>query len=181
MGSGLCFFFSLREVEKGKSKGLTPLVFVSASVEHHDHIATSDASFFHQTAKGYKCCPSLRSDVNSFLHSELMGGRLDLGFLDSNGAAVRLAKRSEHEAIADGARNAQAPRGRARRFPFRSVVQSLIECLDNRRAAVGLNGEHARSLVSDPAEALHLVEGFPHSDQAGAAAGGIEDDVGQAG
>src|SRR5437867_5287265 len=105
---------------------MTPLVFVSAGVEHHGHVATSDASFLHQTAKGQKCCASLRSDVDSFPHAGLLGGRLDLGFLHSNGATVRLAKRSEHEAIADGARNAQAPGGRARRLPFRSVVQSLI-------------------------------------------------------
>src|SRR5580765_8525043 len=44
-------------------------------------------------------------------------------------------------------------------------------------AAFGLDAHHARALRTDPAQLFHLVEGLPHSDQAYASTGGIDDAV----
>ena len=55
----------------------------------------------------------------------------------------------------------------------------LLEGFHDRRAAGGLHGDHLGALGADPAELLELVEGFPHADHADAAAGRVEDRVGQ--
>ena len=54
-----------------------------------------------------------------------------------------------------------------------------LERANDWRAAGRLNREHPRPLVADPAELFHLVERFPHCDEAGAAARGIKNYVGQ--
>src|SRR5215217_9310730 len=46
-------------------------------------------------------------------------------------------------------------------------------------AALGLHRHHSRPLTSDPTHAFHLVEGFPHSDQTGTAARGVDNYIGQ--
>ena len=43
----------------------------------------------------------------------------------------------------------------------------------------GLDADHARAGRADQAEGFELVEGFGHADDAGAAAGGVDDDVGE--
>ena len=48
----------------------------------------------------------------------------------------------------------------------------------HRRAARRLHRDHARALGADEADLLQLVERLPHADQAGAAAGRVEDHVG---
>jgi hypothetical protein len=64
------------------------VILIPAGVEHHHRVTTSDASFLDQTAKGQKRCASLWPGVNSFPCPKLLGGRLDLGLFDRNGAAV---------------------------------------------------------------------------------------------
>ena len=57
---------------------------------------------------------------------------------------------------------------------------ACLEGLHDRRAAACLNGKHLGALAADPAQLLEFVEGLPHADQPGPAAGGIEDRPGQA-
>ena len=88
----------------------------------------------------------------------------------------------QDEEVADGARHAQAVGAGVRRSPR----APLSRCPARRRArwarsrsacTVTMRG---RVALGDPADGLHLVEGLPHADQAGAAAGRIDDPVGQA-
>src|SRR3546814_19737986 len=63
-------------------------------------------------------------------------------------------------------------------LPAGRVLLARLPGAHHRRAAGGLDGDHARPLGADQADRLHLVEGLPHADQAGAAAGRVEDPVG---
>jgi hypothetical protein len=63
--------------------------------------------------------------------------------------------------------------------PQRRVLFACLVGLDDGRAAAGLNRDHARALGPDPADRLELVEDLPHANQPRAAAGRIEDRVGQ--
>src|SRR4051812_34758007 len=69
-------------------------------------------------------------------------------------------------------------RDRMRVLPARRMLLAPLPRPDDRRAAVGLHRDHARPLRSDQPQRLELGKALPHPDQAGAAAGRIEDDVG---
>ena len=58
------------------------------------------------------------------------------------------------------------------------VLVALLEGAHHRRAAGRLHRDHARALLADEADRLEFGERLPHADQAGAAAGRIEDHVG---
>ena len=51
------------------------------------------------------------------------------------------------------------------------------ERFHDRRATAGLNRYHARSRAADPAEFFEFGKCLPHADEAGAAAGGIDDHI----
>ena len=55
----------------------------------------------------------------------------------------------------------------------------LLEGAHHGRAAGALDADHARTLRADQPHLLHLVKRLPHADEAGAAAGGVDDHVGQ--
>jgi hypothetical protein len=61
-----------------------------------------------------------------------------------------------------------------RAVPELAELRVLFERSYDRRAAFRLYGDHLRPLLTNPAELLHLLEGFPHSDYADAAAGRIQ-------
>src|SRR5262249_16785634 len=54
-----------------------------------------------------------------------------------------------------------------------------LKAFDNRRTPCRWHRDHPRPLRSNPAQALHLLESLPHPDQPHAAAGRIDDRVGQ--
>src|SRR5438046_454693 len=62
---------------------------------------------------------------------------------------------------------------------FCGALFSRLERADDRCASDGLHREHSWALFPDPAQGLHFVECFPHTNEAGAAAGGIKNHVGQ--
>src|SRR5205823_12270709 len=99
--------------------------------------------------------------------------------LNGNRAAVRLAKNFQNKTIADRFWNAQARGNRMRIRKFCGGFFSRFECADDRRAARGLHGEHARTFSSNPAECFHFIECFSHSNEPVAAAGWIKNHIGQ--
>ncbi len=68
---------------------------------------------------------------------------------------------------------------RRRAFPALGELVAPFERADDRCAAGRLDRVHARALRPDQACGLELVEALPHANQAGAAAGRIEDRVRQ--
>src|SRR5215470_11670414 len=59
------------------------------------------------------------------------------------------------------------------------MIEALFKRSHNWGAAGSLNGDHPWALLVDPTDLAQLLESLPHADEAGAAAGGIEDDVGE--
>ena len=84
---------------------------------------------------------------------------------------------AQDQEIADRHRDADAGRDGVSVLPARRMFFAGVEGADDRRTAFCLDREHLRTLRTDPAEGFEFVEGLPHADQAGAAAGGIEDGV----
>src|SRR6185436_5517299 len=89
-----------------------------------------------------------------------------------------LAHCAQDQKIAYGLRHADAGGDRVRVFPAWRVLLAGLEGLHHRRAAGSLHRDHARTLLADEADGFELGECLPHTDQAGAATGRIEDDVG---
>jgi hypothetical protein len=98
--------------------------------------------------------------------------------INSNGAAIGLTKNVQDQEISDRVRNAQTGGHCVCVGKFLRNFFSGFERADDRCATGGLHREHARPLFADPAERLHFVERFPHSDKPSAAARGIKNHVG---
>src|SRR6185437_9857083 len=93
--------------------------------------------------------------------------------------AAALPDRTHNKEVADRLRDTDAGRDRGGILPpFRELL-ALLECSDHRRTSFGLHRIHARPLRADEADRLQLVEPLPHADEACAAAGRIEDRIGQ--
>ncbi len=65
-----------------------------------------------------------------------------------------------------------------RALPQVRVLDAVLIGLDDGRTARPLHRHHARALRSNPAERFQFREGLPHADQAGAAAGRVQDHIG---
>src|ERR1051326_8764202 len=154
-------------------------ILVSPCVENDDTLAARDLAAVAQHLQGDECGSRLRPGVDPLTTPDFRCGRFDRGLVDGNGASLRVADRPEHQEISDRTRDAQPPRARVWRLPFRRFLESLLIRANHWRAAGRLHAEHPWPLAADPAEALHLVERLPHADEARAAAGRVEDDVGQ--
>src|SRR5207249_6808680 len=89
--------------------------------------------------------------------------------IDSNGAAVGSTKNVQDKEIADRFWNAQTGSACVRVWKLGCGKLAVFKCVHNRGATARLNRKHSRPFFPDPAEDLHFVERFPHSDEAGAA------------
>ncbi len=104
----------------------------------------------------------------------------ETGFLDGEGAASRGADGVEDHEVAEGARDAEARGDGARVGGWFGESEVVIEGVNDGSAAGGLAAEHAREAwIVEPAEGGEFGEGLPHADEAGSAAGGVEDGVGE--
>ena len=97
---------------------------------------------------------------------------------DCDGKTLALAHRAQNEKISDRLRHANPRSNRVRILPARRVLDAVLEGPHHRCAALRLHRDHARALRADEADGLELGKSLPHADQAGAAAGRIEDHVG---
>ncbi len=93
--------------------------------------------------------------------------------------ALRLAEDLQDQVVRVRLRDAQAAGVRVRVGEADGDRLARLERPRDRRAPLGLDDDHPRPRGADPAEALHLVPRLPHPDEARAAAGGIDDDVGE--
>src|SRR5262249_61874664 len=62
--------------------------------------------------------------------------------------------------------------------PARGMLVPGSKTPPHRPTAASLHRHHARALLADEADGFELGKCLPHADQAGAAAGRIEDDIG---
>ena len=96
----------------------------------------------------------------------------------ANPPLSRSARRMRKSPMAAGTRMPAAIVAASSHGAARSA--RLLEGPDDRGAAGRLHRHHARAGGADPAQRLELGQRLPYADQAGAAAGGIEDRVGHA-
>ena len=97
---------------------------------------------------------------------------------DGQRSPSAFADRAQNQKVANRSWHAQAVGNRRRAFPRLRLLGALLERADDRRAVLGLDRHHPRPAAgADPANPLDFLEGFPHADHAGAAAGRIDDPV----
>src|SRR6185295_207410 len=97
-----------------------------------------------------------------------------------NRSPTRRPQRIKYQKVSNRFRHAQARRCRSRIRELVRKAMPLFKRAHDRRTTLSLHRHHARPLTSDPTQLLHLVECFPHSDQTGTAARGVNNYIGQA-
>src|SRR5881409_1746751 len=150
-----------------------------AGVDEDDRLLRADESEFHQRLEARERGGRLQARVAKAQPAEARPGLDDLvlGHRDSRPAG--LAQAVEDQEVADGGRHPQ-PGGHGRRtLPRSRKALAGLERTHDRRAALGLDGEHPRAVSAYQAQRLELRESLPHTDDAGAAAGRIDDRVRQ--
>src|SRR3990172_13096444 len=81
---------------------------------------------------------------------------------------IALSKHIEDQAIGKALRYPQSGSDGSSFLPELASLRSSVRGTHNRRAALCLDSHHSRAVSAlQPAELLKLVEGFPHTDQAG--------------
>ena len=98
---------------------------------------------------------------------------------DSDSGTATFANSLQYEKIANRLWYAQSARDGVCLGPRFSLRFTFFPCLDNRGTACCLHGDEPRAFLANPTECLQFRESFPHPDDAGAAAGRIDDDIGQ--
>ena len=142
-------------------------------------------SSFETSPRRAPCCRrrgrrTLRAQMDAIGPAISHAGRLHLAVLDGDGEAIALAQHAQDQEIADGAGHAQAGHVRVAVLPRRGG----LTCPARRRARSARRSRDCTATMRGrfvPIQPMrfHLREGLPHADEAGAAAGRIEDHVGQ--
>ena len=130
--------------------------------------------FFH-SGQG---CRTLGAEQQSVLACAACAGGFDRDFRHSQRGAAAFPHGVQDQEITDRLGDADAHGGGLGVDPFFGEAGAVLVSLDDGGAAFRLDGEHFRAFRADPAELFHLVESLPHANQAGAAAGRVEDGVG---
>src|SRR5262249_42763175 len=91
--------------------------------------------------------------------------------------AAALAHRSQDEKVADRLRHADARRNGMGVVPARRMLLAGVVGAHYGSAASRLHRHHARALGAEEADRFEFGERLPNADEAGAAAGRIEDHV----
>src|SRR5581483_3471691 len=150
-----------------------------AGVEQHHGVAVGQEAGAEQLAiRRQRRCPFRRGE-DTFVARPVLHGLYDLGIADSNCGSAALAQDVEDDVIAVCLGHAQAGGDSGRVRPGLGNALPFLPGPGNWRAAGGLHGDHARARGADPAQLLHFVKRLPHPDQSHAAAGGVDNCVGQ--
>src|ERR1035437_1073223 len=124
---------------------------------------------------------ALRRGVDSARGREMERRGVDLVFRRPERAAVALPDRAKGPAITERARHPQSGRVRRGIFPRRGAIRAFVERAHERHATLRLRDDHLRLLrvLRQPSPFDHLADRLPDADRALAAAGRIDDRVGQ--
>ena len=130
-------------------------------------------------AEGCKRRGTFRADEETLFPGELVNGGHDLFLPDLDRGSVTLINRIENHVIGKSLRHTQPGGNCGCSFPKLRICFSLLECLHNGGASARLDRDHLRPLASDPSQLFHLIERFPHSDQARPPTGRIDHHIRQ--
>ena len=98
---------------------------------------------------------------------------------DGDCAAIALAEDVEDEVVSDGGWDTHPVGDGVGVLPGFGVVCALLEGAYDGLASLGLHAEEAGALAVGPAQCLKLLYRLPDSDHTCAAAGGVDDGVGE--
>jgi len=132
-----------------------------------------------QAAQGGETRAAFGRGADTGRRAQGVGVRHQVRVGDGEGGSSGAPQPIQHDEVADGARHAQARRDRPGVLKRACLGRPRRESAGDGGAAFRLDADQARALRPDPAQRLHLVEGFPHADQPRSAAGGVKDHVGQ--
>src|SRR5439155_5293513 len=84
---------------------LALVVLVAAGIEENGRLVLANRAIAYQLTKRKERRTTFGAGIDAFGSSHLGGGGLDPRFVDGDRAAIRLAQRAHHQAVADGARD----------------------------------------------------------------------------
>jgi hypothetical protein len=121
---------------------------------------------------------ALRADEAALktCHRTLVGQQRLVGH--AHGGPAGGIQRVEDEEIAQGLRHREAERHRLGIRPRLALGGAGLEGLDDRRAALRLDGDQPREVTGHPAELEQFAQGLVDADDADAPAGGVHDHAG---
>src|SRR6266478_5267626 len=119
------------------------------------------------------------ANQEAFVPRDLVYGVGDGFVRHRNGEAIAFAHGPQDQEIPDRLRNPDAAGDGVGILEARRMLHAGLERPHHRGAAGGLHGDHAGTFGADEADRFTFRKGLPHADQPGAAAGRIEDRVGQ--
>src|SRR5690606_18113014 len=148
-----------------------------ARVEQEDALALADPAAGPEPFRGREGGGTLGADEEPFVACQSTLGIQDLLVGHGDGAPARLRDGAEHQEVPERLRYVDPERHGPGVLEVLGFLTALLESAHDRRAARGLDRDHARELPVDPAELPHLLHGLVDPDQPHAAAGGVEDHV----
>src|SRR5262249_18545800 len=149
----------------------------ACAIEQHDLLMTTNASVREALFERGISGSGLRAEQKALRARDLVERGRDFAVRTRNRKAAALAHRPQDQEIADRLRHADAAGDCLRILPARSMLGAGLERTYHGGAAGRLHGHHARPFAVNEADRLQFSEGFPHPDQASAAASRIEDYV----
>jgi hypothetical protein len=155
------------------------VLVAGAGVEQDHAVVRRELAARLELAGGGDAGTALRSHEQALGGGRFLDAGDDLGLGHRDRRAVALSDCAQDQEVAERFRHAQAVGVGGGAFPEGRVGLAFEEGLDDRSAALRLDRVHAGPLPTHEAHRLHLGEGLPHADEAGAAARRVEDRVGQ--
>src|SRR5687767_12081693 len=151
----------------------------SPGIEEHDTLIEIDLVLLDESLERRKARTALGSGENPLGRSDFLHCAEELRIRHAQGGSARLPDRVEYQKIPYRLWNSKS--GRDSCCVRKHLRESLarLECAHDGGAPGRLNRDHPRTLLSNPAHLLHLIERLPHSHESGSATGRIHDDVGQ--
>ena len=148
-------------------------------VKKHNRFIAANPSGISQMTSRNPDRSTFRSTMKSLMLRQFFHSLHQLAISDGNGRAVTFPQNVEHHKIANRRWNSQTGGHRVSIGKHRCHRGTIMERLHNRRTSLRLHDHHSGTLRTDPAELFHFVKSLPHSDQACATAGGVQDHVRQ--
>src|ERR1041385_8449930 len=150
-----------------------------ARIEKDDSLLRSQHTSFPEQPGRRDRSAAFRREINALEPAAFARLAGEVLVVDHDRAAAALAQRAEHEPVAERPGHPEAAGDGPGIGPRIAMVGAGLERLDDGGAAFGLDREHPRQPAFDPSRGAELLEDLPHPDEAGAAAGGIQDRVRQ--
>src|SRR6516165_10262021 len=148
-------------------------------IEQHDALLGTKIAPGSQELEGCYRRSSFGTNEDSFETGALMNTFEDFIVADGNRISTAVANSAQDEIVSESVWNTQSGGYRRCIWPGLALYLSFRKRPNNGCASGSLHCNHPGAFFSQPADLLQLIERLPHSQHSGAAAGGVNDCVGQ--